>query len=227
MQPRLFVLALVCLALVLAGCSMVMLPGGGGSTETDAANELTFDGAITVSIKRGQTLAGTNVGYQGKSTDGRALLVIGGEQAPKSTADSVNFVGSPVAGTQLKLNTRVGTYDNNSVNLLGTVHILVLDPQPQSGDLTASTITEFGIPVQYSVGRDEFVPGSNLQYLGQTQDGAKFGGAGQYPYRQQFDSVVWAGHLRDKIGLRLDLRLLNSSEDGATLVGMAQVRFEK
>ncbi len=139
----------------------------------------------------------------------------------------MNFVGSPVAGTQVKLNTRVSSYDNNTVNLIGTVHILVLDPQPQSGDLAPDAITAFGIPVQYSVNKAEFIPGSGIQYLGQTEEGAKFGGAGQYPYRQQFDSVVWIGHLRDKVGLRLDLRLLNSSDDSATLVGTAQVRFEK
>ncbi len=213
-------------ALALTGCIGDLLPGG-GNLPTTVSNQIVYDGALSVSIKNGQTLAGTNLGYEGKSTDGRALLIIGGEQAPKSTADSVNFVGSPVAGTQLKLNTRVGTYDNTTINLIGTVHILVLDPQPQAGDLAPEAITAFGIPVQYSVNKNEFVPGSTVQFLGQTQEGAQFSGVGQYPYRQQFDSVVWIGHLRDKIGVRLDLRLLNSSDDSATLVGTAQVRFEK
>ncbi len=227
MRPRILCLASWFAVLLLAGCAGDLLPGGGGSVPTTTPNQIVYDGALSISIKNGQILAGTNIGYQGKSTDGRALLLIGGEQAPKSTADSVNFVGSPVPGTQLKLNTRVGTFDNSGVNLVGTVHILVLDPQLQSGDLGPDAITAFGIPVQYSVNKGDRVPGTTVQFLGQTPDGAQFSGAGQYPYRQQFDSVVWTGHLRDKVGVRLDLRLLNSSDDSATLVGTAQVRFEK
>jgi hypothetical protein len=113
------------------------------------------------------------------------------------------------------------------VNLFGTVHLVVDNPAPQVGNFGPESITAFGIPVQYSVNKGETIPGSTIQFVGKTDQGAQFSNVEGYPYRQQLDSVVWNGHLRDKVALRLDLRLISYSEDSATLVGTAQVRFEK
>jgi hypothetical protein len=211
--------------LILAGCGG--LPFFGSGNTPTSSNQISYDGAIAFTIKNGQTFPGTTLGYQGKTPDGRALVTIAGLQAPKSTADSVNFVGAPIAGTLLSLNTRVGTYDNNAVNLLGTIHLVVDDPVPQAGTFGTDSITAFGIPVQYSVNKGDPIPGSTIQFLGKADQGAQFNNVGGYPYRQQLDSVVWNGHLRSMVALRLDLRLISYSEDSATLVGTAQVRFEK
>jgi hypothetical protein len=225
MLHRILLLLTIFGGLILAACSGQL---GLGSIDTPGApNQLSYDGAITLAIRNGQTLPGTNVGYQGKTSDGRALLTIGGVPAPKSTADSVNFTGSPIPGTLLTLNLRVGTYDSNTVNLLGTVHLVISDPLPQPGELASDSITAFGIPVQYSVNGGGTIPGSTVQYVGKTDQGAQFNNVGGFPYRQQFDSIVWNGHLRDKVALRLDLRLISYSEDSAVLVGTAQVHFEK
>ncbi len=226
MIPRLFFLALIFFAVVLAGCSGELIPTASVGTPT-VANSLTYDGSITLSIKNGQTLAGTNLGYQGMSADGRALLLIGKQQAAKSTLDSANYSGSPVLGTQMVLNMRVGTYDQNSVNLIGAVHLEIQDTHPQASDPAPDSITAFSIPVQYTVNKGSTIPGTTSQYLGQTTQGAEFSNLGEFPYRQALDSVVWSGHLRDKVFVRLDLRLLTFSETSATLIGPAQVRFEK
>lgn len=208
----------------LAGCGVLppLLPGDASST-----NQLTYDGAIALSVKNGSTFPGTTIGYKGKTADGRALVTISGQDAPKSTADSVTFIGSPIPGTVLDLNTRVGTYDNNVVNLFGTIHLAVTSPAPQMGTAVGDSITAFGIPVQYSVNKGNAIPGSTIQFVGKTDQGAQFTNVEGYPYRQQLDSVVWSGHLRSKVGLHLDLRLLSFSEDSATLVGTAQVQFER
>ncbi len=225
MQRRYLLLFAFSGMLMLAACSGQL--GIGAINTPVAPNQLSYEGAITLTVRNAQTLAGTNLGYQGKTPDGRALLVIAGVQAPKSTADSVGFTGSPIPGTLLTLNMRVGTYDNNAVNLFGTVQVVINDPLPQPGDLAPDSITAFGIPVQYTVNKGATIPGSTVQYLGKTDQGAQFSNVGGFPYRQQFDSVVWNGHLRDKVALHLDLRLISYSEDSAVLVGTAQLHFEK
>ena len=225
MLHRSLILLVLFSASTFAACSG--LPGFGSGDTSTSANQISYDGAIALTIKNGQTLAGTTIGYQGKTSDGRALVIINGQQAPKSTADSVSFVGAPIPGTHLNLNTRVGTFDNNAVNLFGTLHLVVDDPVPQMGSFGPDSITAFGIPVQYSVNKGDSIPGSTVQFVGQTDQGAQFANVEGYPYRQQLDSVVWNGHLRDKVALRLDLRLISFSADSATLVGTAQVRFEK
>jgi hypothetical protein len=229
MNPRILFPTLFLSALLFVACAGPSLPlplPGGGDTPA-AGSDLTYDGALSITVKNGQNYPGTDVGYQGKSADGRALLVIGGEQAAKSTLDSVNFSGVLVPGTQLNLTTRVGTYDQNAVTLLGTVHIVIQDPHPQAGDPSPNQITAFSVPVQYTVNKNSYIPGSTAQFLGQSTQGAQFSNIGEFPYRSQFDSVVWTGHLRDKVAVRLDLRLLNSSDESATLAGTAQVKFEK
>lgn len=195
--------------------------------DANPSNQLSYDGAIAISIRSGTTFPGTTIGYKGKTPDGRALMTIAGQEAPKSTADSVAFAGSPIPGTVLNLNTRVGTYDNNAVNLFGTIHLSVTSPAPQMGPAAGDAITAFGIPVQYSVNKGNAIPGSTIQFVGKTDQGAQFTNVDGYPYRQQLDSVVWTGHLRSKVGLHLDLRLISFSEDSATLVGTAQVQFER
>jgi hypothetical protein len=225
MMQRLLLVLVVVSASILAACAG--LPCFGSGDTSTSPNQIAYDGAILLTVKNGQTFPGTTIGYQGKTLDGRALVTIAGQQAPKSTADSVNFTGSPIAGTLLTLNTRVGNYDSNAVNLFGTVHLVVDNAAPQMGAFGPDTITGFGIPVQYSVNRGQTIPGSTVQFVGKTDQGAQFSNVEGFPYRQQLDSIVWSGHLRDKVALRLDLRLLNYSEDSATLGGTAQVQFEK
>jgi hypothetical protein len=212
-------------ASILAACAG--LPGIGSGDSSTSPNQIAYDGAILLTVKNGQTFPGTTIGYQGKTPDGRALVTLDGQQAPKSMADSVSFTGSPIAGTLLTLDTRVGTYDSNAVNLFGKVHLVVDNPAPSMGTFGPDTITGFGIPVQYTVNRGQAIPGSTIQFVGKADQGAQFSNVEGFPYRQQFDSIVWSGHLRDKVALRLDLRLLSYSEDSATVGGTAQVRFEK
>jgi hypothetical protein len=225
MVPRSVLILAFLSAAVLAACGG--LPGLGSGDSSTSPKQITYDGAILLTIKNGQTFPGTAIGYLGKAPDGRATVTINGQQAPKSTADSVNFSGSPIPGTVLSLSTRVGTYDDNAVNLFGTIHLVVDDPVPQMGNFGSDTITGFGVPVQYTVNKGEFIPGSTVQYLGKTDQGAQFSNVEGFPYRQQLDSIVWNGQLRDKVGLHLDLRLLSYSEDSATFAGTAEVRFEK
>ena len=48
----------------------------------------------------------------------------------------------------------------------------------------------------------------------------------QYPYRDRFDSVVWAGILRDRIAVKMEMRVLDFNDDRVIFGGTTTVGFE-
>lgn len=190
------------------------------------ARQISFDGPITITIQAGTTLPGTTMAYNGKAPDGRAIMILNGAQSLKATADSVNWTGALVLFSLVDLKLRVLTYDENNITLAGTIHLVVQEPNPTAGNLPVNRLGEFTIPVTYTVNRGAFIPGTNVSYVGAKTGGAEFTNLDQVPYRERFDSVVWQGHLRERIALRLDMRVLDFNDDRAVLGGTAQVIFE-
>jgi hypothetical protein len=125
------------------------------------------------------------------------------------------------------MNLRVLTYDDAGMTLAGTMRIVVQEPNPTPGDPTPNPLASFTIPLTYSVRRGGVVPGTNVTYLGSQSNGAEFQNLDQFPFRDQFDSVVWQGRLRERISVRYELRLLTFNEDGAILGGTANLIFER
>lgn len=212
-------MGLVLLLAVLCGCQMLASP--------TPARQISFDGPITVTIQAGTTLPGTTLAYQGKAPDGRAILLLNGAQALKATADSVNWTGALVLFSLVDLKLRVLTYDETNITLAGTIHLVVQEPNPTPGDLPVNRLGEFTIPMTYTVERGAFIPGTNVSYVGAKTGGAEFVNLDQIPYRERFDSVIWQGHLRERIALRLDTRVLDFNDDRVVLGGTAQVIFEQ
>lgn len=208
-------------ALLLNACQL--LPGAAPTP----SRQISYDGPVTLTIPAGQTMPGTTIVYQGKAPDGRALMSIDGAQALKATADSVNWTGALILFSLVELKLRVVSFDETSMTLAGTLHLVVQEPTPQPGNITAARRAEFTVPVTYTVPRGEEVPGTNIAYVGARTGGAEFTGLDQFPFRERFDSVVWQGHLRDRIALRLDTRVLDFNEDRVVLGGTAQIIFEQ
>lgn len=190
------------------------------------ARQITYDGPLTLSIKAGETFPGTNIAYVGKAPDGRAILKIDGLQALKSTADSVEWRGALVIFSLIDMQLRVLTYDDKGITLAGTVHVIVQDPQPAGADLAQNPMAKFTFPVTFTVNRNENIPGTVVSYTGAQSQGAEFSNLDQFPYRQRFDSVVWQGRLRDRIGVKMDLRVLNFDDNSAVLGGTTTIVFE-
>lgn len=224
MPNRILVLILL-VAFTLTACGGVSGPStGGGGIPT--LTQLSYDGAVTLVVRAGSNVPGTNISYQGRAPDGRAILNIGGLQSLKSTFDSLNWSG-PLASASVDLNLRVLTYDDSNLTLGGTVHLGISQINPQPGNPSTNPVANYLIPVTYTVQRGTAIPGTIVQYVGSRTEGAEFLNLDQYPYRQRLDSVVWQGYLRDKVALRLDLRLLNFGDDSALLGGTAKVMFEQ
>lgn len=211
-------------AVVMVGCSSIPFVGGGVPTPS---RQISFDGAITLSAKTGEQIAGTSIVYQGKAPDGRAILNIDGLQGLKAMADSVNWTGALVLFSLVELKLRVVSFDENGITLAGTIHVVVQEPNPSPGDLSPNQIASFVIPATFTVNRNTNIPGTNVTYVGAKTSGAEFANLDQFPFRERFDSVVWAGHLRQRIGLRIDLRVLDFNNDRVILGGTAQVVFEQ
>lgn len=218
-----FLVFLFALFIPLYACSNIPIIGGGAPTPS---RQISYDGAVTLNVRAGETLAGTTIAYQGKAPDGRAIMSINGLQALKATADSVKWSGALVLFSLVDLNLRVVTYDETNMTLAGTIHIVVQEPNPTPAQPSPNPIANFIIPVTYTVNKNSILPGTTVGYIGSNTDGAEFSNLDQFPFRERFDSVVWQGRLRERIAVRYDLRVLDFNNDRVILGGTANVMFE-
>lgn len=207
-----------------SACAAIPSVNLGGPTPS---RQVSYDGLVTLSAKTGEAIAGTSIVYQGKAPDGRAILNIGGLQGLKSVADSVNWSGALVLFSVVDLNLRVVSYDENGITLAGTIHVVVQEPQPAAGTTSQNQIASFLIPATFTVNRNGTLPGTTVVYVGAKTGGAEFANLDQFPFRERGDSVVWEGHLRDRVALRADLRVVDYNDDRVILGGTVRLTFEQ
>ncbi len=206
------------------GCGDDALPF---SSTPVPANVLVYDPPVSFNIKSGSLLPGTSIAYGGKTESGAAKVLITGLVAPKQVGDSVDWQGAPAQNVNLKLATRVLMFDNQSVTLAGTAHIEVKDIQIKPGGSPGNVLIEFTVPViTFSLAKGQFIPGTKVAYLDSSNAGAQFAGVEGYPYRKQFDSLQYRGHVAPKVFLQLDLRVASYSDSGAVLAGTANIKIE-
>lgn len=88
-------------------------------------NPLTFRGLlVTYDVKKGKTIPGTTLSYDGKTDDGAKLGGIEG-YAYRKTADSIAWAGQIADKTFLQLDLRVMFYNDNSLKVTGTPTLLI------------------------------------------------------------------------------------------------------
>jgi hypothetical protein len=212
----------VVVALNISGCQFV--PSAPSTPPTP--DTLVYDAPVTLSVKNGTVLPGTTIGYGGKTLTGAAKLLLAGQTAIKQMGDTLDWEGSPAPKTNLKLSTRVVTFDDQTVNLVGAAHIELSSPVIQPGAVTGASQMEFNAPVTYSVRKGNAIPGTKVLYMGSTNNGAQFGGVEGYPYRKVLDSLQYTGRLNPKATVKLDLRVLSYSDADTLLAGTANLKFE-
>jgi hypothetical protein len=189
-------------------------------------NMLVYDAPVTLLIKTGSILPGTTIAYNGKTEQGAAKILIAGLLAPKQTADTLDWQGMPVPNVNLKLSTRVATYDDQGVNLVGNAHIELANVAVQPGGTPGKAQMELNAPVTFTLSKNEGIPGSNLSYLGAKPEGAQFAGVEGYPYRKQLDSLQYNGRLSQKVYLKMDLRVISFDDSKAVVGGTAKIAIE-
>lgn len=221
---RFFILMAMVGAVV--GCSDSLLPLPFTSAPTPV-NKLTYEAPVSLVIKTGTLLPGTSIAYGGKTDTGAAKVLITGLVAPKQMADTVDWEGTPVPNVNVKLNMRVATFDDQSITLVGSSHIEISNVTVQPGSSPGTTLMEFNAPVTFSLKKDEMIPGTKLVFVSGSSNGAQFLGLEGYPYRKQLDSLQYLGRLNPKVYVKLDLRVISFSENGAVLGGTANIKVEQ
>ncbi len=220
----LFLLALF--ILTLTGCDVVqsLLPTP-PAPETPV-NTLVYDAPVSLTIRSGTLLPGTTIAYAGKTATGAAKVMMTGLEAPKQTGDTLDWSGSPAPNAQVKLTTRVVTFDEQSISVAGTAHIELANIVVQPGGTPGSVLMEFNAPVTYTLTKDQKMPGSNVGFVGVTAEGAQFSGLSGVPYRKELDSLEYNGRLLPKVFLRLNMRVIRFTGEGAVLGGTANIKVE-
>jgi hypothetical protein len=218
----------ILLVLLLPGCSAI--PFLSSSTPVPP-NTLVYDAPVSLTIKNGELLPGTTIAYAGKLSTGAAKVLITGLLAPKQVGDTLDWQGSPAPNVAVKLSTRVASFDDNAITLVGLIgaaHIALSNVAIQPGGTAGTALMEFSAPaVTYSLGKNEAIPGTNVQYAGSSPNGAQFLGVDGYSYRKQGDSLQYVGRLTPKVFLLLDLRVIGYSDTGAVVGGKAEIKIEQ
>ena len=190
-------------------------------------NALTYKGPAEISLKPGETLAGTDIVYVGLA-DGMAEFTIEGQRALKKAGDSLDWKGAPADGVQLSLSLRLLLLTDQTVHTGGTVEVVIANAVPAGQPVTSESPIKFGVPVTYGVDRGKMIPGTSISYEERDEDrGAKLGGVEDYAYRKTGDSIVWEGRLRDNVWLRLDVRVLFYNETSLRVGGVATLWLER
>lgn len=217
MEYKLTKVLLASLALLLGVCGACLRRPGQESTE------ITYNLPTAMTVALGDSLPGTDICYQGMTEEG-VRVTIGGQEALKRKGDSLDWKGELAPDIQADLDLRVVWFTEQEMHVAGTVKVEIegIEPQATPIDTDAYPI-EYTGPVAYGLAKDAKVPGSLITYEEHTEEGAKLGGTGGYPYRQTGDSVFWEGKLRDDVLIKLDLRVVQYDERGLRLAGLVHV----
>lgn len=208
---------LVALGLLLVG----VLSCGPGSKEGPV--ELTYTAPVEISVKAGENLPGMGIRYVGQTEKGAEVL-IAGQHAFKQKGDSLDWKGEPVEGVSVDLSLRTLWFTKDTLHLVGTGKVVVRQPNPQPAFIQTDSPLKFtNAPVTYGVARNGYIPGTTIEYLGKEEEGAHLGGIDGYPYRKGADSILWEGKLKEKVYLRLNVRVLYIGENSLRVGGTADI----
>jgi hypothetical protein len=183
---------------------------------------ITYNLPTKLTVKVGERLPGTDIQYESLAEKG-AYLRINGQSALKRRGDSVAWQGEPLPGVSVDLSLRVAWYTEEQLYLVGMAKIVVNQIQPHEMPAMASAPIKYTGPVVYSVGKGVSIPGSTITFQERTEEGAKLGGISGYAYRKGGDSILWEGSLRDRVYVRLDLRVLQFDDQVLRVGGIVTV----
>lgn len=206
-------------------------PSGPDATPTPPGDTISFSiPTYTYNLEPNSSVPGTGLRYIGR-TDDAFQVSIDGLPATKRIGDSFIWSGILAPGVSATYNLRLTTAVFGALPVIGSVEIVILNPQPVEQPLTAepTATLHFGnIVVNYPVPVGYQVPGTTLVYSGMvTQSGgtqlAQLSGLAGYPYLALGDSLVWTGRLRNNVIIRYNLRAASMDADSLRLAGTADL----
>ena len=185
-------------------------------------------------LNPGDKVAGARIEYAGKTEDGGYEVYIDGLQSIKRPGDAFNWSGIIAPGTHGQFNLRLGTDILGQLSAAGSATVAILNPEPFPLDAIPNSpdgLRLSNILVEYTVPVGSQIPGTNLMYLGTTQEGgvnvAEISGGSQRPYYAFGESVVWRGKLRDNVFAENDLRVGSFDENNLFIGGLVELYIEQ
>jgi hypothetical protein len=82
---------------------------------------------------------------------------------------------------------------------------------------------QYGGPIEKAIAKGESLPGTDIQYLGKTEDGAEVAIGGQRAVKKPGDSLNWEGDLMDGVAVELTLRVTFVGESEMRVLGTVQI----
>lgn len=82
---------------------------------------------------------------------------------------------------------------------------------------------QYNGPIEKGISVGEFLPGTDIQYLGKTEDGARVAIGGEQALKKTGDSLNWEGDLLDGVAVDLALRVTLITETDMRIVGTVQI----
>lgn len=112
--------------------------------------------------------------------------------------------------------------------LLGAVTVLLLGllATCMPGKSTRNAELAYSGPVEIGINQGEHLPGTDIQYVGKTEEGARMLIGGQQALKKAGDSLNWKGDLADRVAADLNLRVVLITEDKLHVAGSAGVAIE-
>lgn len=197
-----------------------------GACQDKSSSALIYTAPFEFGIAAGSFLPGAGLQYSGVA-DGMAEVYINGQRALKQKADSLSWTGDVREGVALDLSSRVLWFDEATLHMGGTAKVTITGASIQASTLPLAAALMFdNAPVAYTVKQGGTIPGTLLTYEGKTDDGAKLGGTGDYPYRKGGDSIVWAGTIEENVWLQVNLRVGIYTDQTLAVAGVASVWIE-
>lgn len=172
----------------------------------------------------GQNVPGTLLRFIRYEDNNTTFVVsIDGRSTLKKAGDSFDWEGVLAPGV-------LADYELTLTNLTlgepftsGLVRLTILNPEPVELDATlppppAQFIYE-DLDISYRVPAGRLIPGTQIGYVGVTDNGAQLSGTSGSPLRREGDSLLWQGRLSSNVILRYDLRVSSISETEIRLNG--------
>ena len=124
-----------------------------------------------------------------------------------------------LAGTGKRLLAGTGIWRPIAAAVLLLVFVATCVPGRKSEDEDL----RYAGPIEIGIGRGEFLAGTDIQYLGKTEDGARVSIGGQPALKMMGDSLNWTGSPMEGVEVDLNLRVLVITEEKLHVAGTAKI----
>lgn len=222
-----FLICLLLLSIFATGGCSILLPSDPLPipTATPDGNFVIFQtSSFRQELAPGENIPGTLLRFIRYEDNNTTFVVsIDGLSTLKKAGDSFDWEGVLAPGVLADYELTLDNLTFGEPFAEGLVRLTVLNPTPVELDATippppARYIYE-NLDIDYRIPIGRTIPGTQIQFVSLTDNGAQLSGLSGSPFRRQNDSFLWQGRLASNVVLRYDLEVIAISDSEMRLVG--------